>query len=303
MTDSSQARRPTPPTPESLSPDIASPLSPFKGSVPDSPAWFDQAMAQKPERLRVPVRDSEIEVLTWGKVGNPGLLLLHGNGAHAEWWSFIAPFFAADWRVAAMSWSGMGESGWRDLYSAEIFADEIFAACEAAGFDAAGVKPTLVGHSFGGFPCLYVSTRMPDRVRGVVLLDCTVHPPERQWRGPPQSRGVNRIYPDLETALARFRFAPPQGCENLYIADHIARTSLKQVPLEDGSGMGWTWKFDPLMWGRFQMPPLGDLLSQVACPMVLMWGERSNLMNEETLAYMVRELPETVLKSPMVGRP
>ena len=36
------------------------------------------------------------------------LLFLHGNGAHADWWSFIAPFFAAEYRVAALSWSGMG---------------------------------------------------------------------------------------------------------------------------------------------------------------------------------------------------
>jgi hypothetical protein len=33
-------------------------------------------------------------------------LLLHGNGAHADWWSFIAPYLANNFRVAAMSWSG-----------------------------------------------------------------------------------------------------------------------------------------------------------------------------------------------------
>ena len=29
----------------------------------------------------------------------------------------------------------------------------------------------------------------------------------------------NRVYADLPSALARFRFAPPQVCKNLYIAD------------------------------------------------------------------------------------
>ena len=33
----------------------------------------------------------------------------------------------------------------------------------------------------------------------------------------------NRVYPTLEAALARFRFMPPQGCENTYIADFIAQ--------------------------------------------------------------------------------
>ena len=54
--------------------------------------------------------------------GDP-LVFLHGNGAHADWWSFIAPFFAKDWRVAAISWAGMGGSGWREAYSAEVKAD------------------------------------------------------------------------------------------------------------------------------------------------------------------------------------
>ena len=35
----------------------------------------------------------------------------------------------------------------------------------------------------------------------------------------------------LAAALARFRFAPEQPCENLFIADHIARTSLKASPV------------------------------------------------------------------------
>lgn len=84
------------------------PLARFRGETPEAPRWFQQAIAQAPERRRIPVSGAGIELLTWGEIGKPGLLFLHGNGAHADWWSFIAPFFAADWRVAAISWSGMG---------------------------------------------------------------------------------------------------------------------------------------------------------------------------------------------------
>ena len=49
----------------------------------------------------------------------------NGNGAHADWWSFIAPFFAAHYRVAALSWSGMGGSDWREHYTLEAFVDEM----------------------------------------------------------------------------------------------------------------------------------------------------------------------------------
>lgn len=269
-------------------------LAPFHGETPPAPAWFDAALAIAPECSRIPVEGAEIELLTWGEVGKPGLLFLHGNGAHADWWSFIAPFFAQEWRVAAISWSGMGGSDWRPAYSAQLFAAEIFAAVEAAQLEAGGVRPILVGHSFGGFPTLYCGALHADRLRGIVMVDSSIQPPEKRWKGPPvRPDAANRVYATLEEALTRFRLAPPQGCENLYIADYIARHSLKAV---EG---GWTWKFDPAIWQRFSMPDLGLLLPRIACPAALMWGERSNLMPEETLDYMFEQMPKSVLRVPI----
>ncbi len=272
----------------------ASLLAPFHGAPPPAPAWFDAAIAHQPERSTIDVLGTPIELLTWGEVGKPGLLFLHGNGAHADWWSFIAPSFAKDWRIAAISWAGMGSSGWREAYSAETFAAEAFAAVEAAQLEAGGAKPILVGHSFGGFPTLYCAARHPERLRGAILLDTSIQPPEKRWKGPPPRSGFGtKVYPTLEEALARFRLAPPQPCENLYIADHIARRSLKEV---DG---GWTWKFDPAIWQRFSMPDLGQLLTEIACPAALMWGERSGLMHAETLDYMIAQMPDAVLRLPV----
>lgn len=275
------------PTPASL-------LAPFRGHPPPAPAWFTAAIAQEPDRSTIAVEGANIELLTWGEIGKPGLLFLHGNGAHADWWSFIAPFFAKDWRVAAISWSGMGGSDWRQAYSAELFATEIFSAVEAAGLEAGGVKPIVVGHSFGGFPTLYCAARHPERLRGVVLADTSIQPPHKRWKGPPPRSGQgNRVYATIEEALTRFRLAPPQGCENLYIADYIARRSLKEV---EG---GWTWKFDPDLWHNFRMPDLGRLLPDIACPAAMLWGERSGLMGPETLDYMLEQLPEEVLLLPL----
>jgi pimeloyl-ACP methyl ester carboxylesterase len=44
-------------------------------------------------------------------------MLLHGNAAHLGWWSFLAPLLAGQYRVVALSFSGMGASSWRDAYS------------------------------------------------------------------------------------------------------------------------------------------------------------------------------------------
>lgn len=274
---------------------IQSPLAPFKGEKPEAPSWFDKALKREPARSFVEVKGARIETLTWGEVGKPGLVLLHGNRAHADWYSFIAPFFADDYRVVAMSWSGMGGSDWRNSYSIELLSEEVAAVAEAAGMFESKTKPVVVAHSFGGFPALRYSARAGKKVGGLVLVDCPVMSPEmRKARRGPGPGGLeprpNRVYETLPSALARFRFAPPQVCKNLYIADHIARTSLKKAPLEGADqgrdGEGWTWRFDPFQWRDLRMEnPLPDFHA-LQCPVAIVWGAQSMLFDADILAYI-----------------
>ena len=67
---------------------IRSPLAPFAGAKPPAPAWFEAALADAPERRMIMVEGVDIELLTWGEVVKPGLLLLHGNCAHSDWCAF-----------------------------------------------------------------------------------------------------------------------------------------------------------------------------------------------------------------------
>src|SRR5258708_521112 len=153
-----------------LPPEVASPLAPFAGAKPPAPAWFDNALANAPERSFVPVEGASIELLTWGEVGKPGLILVHGNSAHADWWSCIAPFLADHYRVAALSLSGMGDSDWRESYNFGVFAAEIWECAKAAGLYEAPVKPVYIGHSFGGAQVFYSVVKHPERMRGALLL-------------------------------------------------------------------------------------------------------------------------------------
>jgi pimeloyl-ACP methyl ester carboxylesterase len=285
------------PLQEGLPPEIASPLAPFAGAKPAAPAWFDEILTHEPERRMVPVKGADIELLTWGEVGKPGLILVHGNSAHADWWSFIAPFLADTYRVAALSLSGMGGSDWRETYTFETFADEIHACAEAAGLYEAPVKPIYIGHSFGGSQVFYSAAKYPERMRAAVLVDTGFGGPptrqqEEQWRkeaeksggvdrfrGPPANRTrPNRVYATLEEALTRFRFMPPQVPGNLYVADFIARRSLKRAPMADGSGEGWTWKFDPYLWGKLDRDSMASLSPSSTLPMAQIFGDHSAVM-------------------------
>jgi pimeloyl-ACP methyl ester carboxylesterase len=291
--DDDQPRRLAP----GLPPEIASPLAPFAGAHPPTPAWFEAIVAHEPERIRVPVLGAGIELLTWGERGRPGLIFVHGNSAHADWWSFIAPYFADTHRVAALSISGMGGSDWRELYSFEIFATEIHEAAKAAGLYEAPDPPVYIGHSFGGSQVFYSAARHAERMSACILVDTgfggppTPEEAERiaqaeiaagrdpgRWRGPPQRSGPHRVYATLEQALARFRFMPPQVPGNLYIADFIARRSLKRAPLPDGAGEGWTWKFDPALWSKLERSGLTPQQASISMPMVHIYGDRSAII-------------------------
>lgn len=266
-------------------PDIMAPLAPFEGKRPPAPAWFQRAIAREPERSMVEVDGVEVELLTWGEVGKPGLLFLHGNGAHADWWSFIAPWFADDWRIAALSWSGMGGSEWRPTYSRDICADEILAAIKAARLDEGAEKPILVAHSFGGYQAMHFAGPYADHIRGAVIVDSVIHPPEKRWNGPTPRERPNRVYPTLVAALARFRLAPPQPTDHLYILDHIGRRALREV---EG---GWNWKFDPFYWANFERDDLGEVLPRIRAPIALMWGDNSRLVDQEAIDFMSMSLP------------
>jgi pimeloyl-ACP methyl ester carboxylesterase len=269
-------------------PELRAPLAAFAGEPPPAPAWFATALGHAPERALLPTPRGRIETLTWGERGKPGLLLVHGNTAHADWWSFIAPMFAADYRVTAMSLAGMGDSDWRDRYSSADFCADAEAVAQANGLYEGGRKPVYIGHSFGGGQVFYAASRRPEQMHAAIIVDVGFRgPPEdeasktqlQRLDPPPPARGPTRIYPTLAEALARFRLSPAQPAENLYIVDLLARRGLKQVPLDSGGG-GWTWKFDPQMWEKldralmtafFAAPPKIDL------PLAHIYGELSLL--------------------------
>lgn len=267
------------------------PLAHYQGAKPPAPAWFETAIAAPYETQFTTCEGARIHYQRWGDRTKPGLLLVHGNGAHAHWWDFVAPYLADDYHVIAMTFSGMGDSDWRDTYAMDVFAREQLAVCEAAGLFDHPSKPIIVAHSFGGFVTILTGAEYGDRFEGVVIVDSPVNPPDRPRTGPPAGLRGAKVYPTLEAALARFRLAPPQPCENDYIMDYIARLSLKRAPLPEagpnGEAEGWAWKFDPSIWQRFQVSrPPQELLKETRCRIALFRGDKSSLWDDDVGDYM-----------------
>jgi pimeloyl-ACP methyl ester carboxylesterase len=248
----------------------------------DCPGWFRWAMDQPRRERRVDSDGCEINYLLWD--GPPeaerrgGLLFLHGGGGHGHWWSFLAPYFTDHYRVAAPDLSGMGDSGRRPEYSAEIRAAELARVIEDAEL---GPEVTIIGHSFGGLTATRYAQMHGEDLAGLIIADSPIRAPETQAARKPRRMGNKRYYPDFATALARFRLMPEQDCENAFLVEHIGRRSLMR---EDA---GWTWKFDGnAMHNRRFSEPYHDYLAQVKCRTALVYGEKSALLTPATADYM-----------------
>lgn len=246
-----------------------------------APDWFRWALSQPHTSHQVAVEGCPINYLLWpgqtAQANSRGILLVHGGGAHANWWTFIAPYFTRDFRVAAIDLSGMGDSGRRETYSSGLRAREMAGVIAHAGL---GVRPFVVGHSFGGFMTMKFASSNGPELGGAVIVDSPIRAPDVESL-PPPPMGNKRVYPTFEEALARFRLMPAQPCENDYIVEFIARHSLKPV---DG---GWSWKFDPdAMGSRRFGEPFREYLQAVRCRSALVFGEKSKLVSRATATYM-----------------
>lgn len=247
-----------------------------------APDWYHANMADAGEVRFAEVDGCAVHYLYWpAKHADAGnLLLVHGGGGHAHWWSFIAPFFAAaGYNTAAISLSGMGDSGRREVYGADVRVGDMHGVI-ADAFD--GGTTFICGHSFGGFMTSRFGQLHGDEVGGIIIADSPFRPPHMrevdQKRRP--RMGNKRYYETFDEAWRRFRLMPVQPCENDYLVEHIGRHSLKREP------EGWCWKWDGgAMNNRRFGEPFHDYLAAATCRKAYLFGEKSFFNEPDTLAY------------------
>jgi pimeloyl-ACP methyl ester carboxylesterase len=228
----------------------------------DGPAWFTEALATQARDGTTGVDGVRIAYRAWGSSGPDGLVLVHGGAAHSRWWDHIAPLLARGRPVVAVDLSGHGDSDRREKYTLDHWAHEVVAVAAEAGLTDA---PVVVGHSMGGAVALRAAGLYGAELAGIVVIDTPVHDLSPEDRAAMDARafGPLRVYPSREAAIARFRPIPDQPILP-YVRAHVAATSIHAVP------GGWTWKFDPRIFGRAQTT---ELLHQLACRVALFHAE------------------------------
>jgi pimeloyl-ACP methyl ester carboxylesterase len=258
---------------------------PYLAIREESPDWFKASINHPISSHYIDVHNCLIHYLIWESKSSPvdkikpGLLLIHGGGAHANWWRFIAPSFLETHKVAAIDLSGMGDSGTREEYTAEHRSKEISAVLKDANL---GANPIIIGHSFGGLMTMRFAAYHGEEVAGVVIVDSPVLPEsEKSSAAPRRALSMSRHYPTFEIGLERFRLLPAQECKNQFIVEFIARHSLRETT------SGWTWKFDVAAMGSKRWAePFAEHLHNMNCRSALIVAENSAIVSKVTAQYM-----------------
>lgn len=124
--------------------------------------------------MELQINGTKLQVHEAGQ-GDPAILMLHCWGGDR---SFLTPqieAFSNRHRVVTPDLRGHGKSDRPEgPYTIPTFAQDALAICEQLKLD----RPVIIGHSMGGNIAMEMAGLAPDRVRGVVLLDSVVVPPE-----------------------------------------------------------------------------------------------------------------------------
>lgn len=275
------------------------------------PEWFVQNIKAPCSSHYVDVQNCSVHYLRWEAQPittasrGAGIIFVHGNGAHAHWWSFLAPFFTRENACIAVSNSGNGESGWRDEYTIEIWAEEVLAAAKDAGMlDETHMRcrPVVVAHSMGVIIAMLLAKRFGSSLSGLVLLDEMPRPPfyfealkASGWRAPTVGgREQHVVRPHTVKPRDRFVLMPPQPERNRYILDFIADHSVKE------EGDGWVWSFDPQKLSKlprdehfpvfFTKSLSVEAVRALAVKTTFIVGERSAICSKDLVEWARHEL-------------
>jgi len=224
-----------------------------------------------------------LHALCWGDPVGVPLVLLHGGGANAHWWDHLARPLAGQFHVVAPDFRGHGKSDHPEDRTVGAFNDDLEAILEGLGRS----DVILVGHSMGGHVALDHASRHPE-TRGLVLLDIVGGARTRTRRMARLALSLRRNYSSREEAIARYRFLPPAPLASEELRNAIATASIREEP-----GGRFGFNFDP-RWFTVRSRPRPPL-SSVACPVLLVRGESSEMLLREPAETMIKEFPNARL--------
>lgn len=226
------------------------------------------------------VNGVRLHLLDWGGDGRTPLLLLHGLSGHAHAWDTLSIALQPHFHVYALDQRGHGDSDPADTYDAVAAFDDISGVVEQLGL----TSFVLVGLSMGGRNAMYFTSRRPDLVRKLVVIDIGPEISRRAAEppvGPPEPESWDSIE---QAAQHLYRASPYPG---IHYYRWVVSHSLRQRP--DGS-LVWAWH--PSIKERRSQPDIDwwAVWRAITPPTLVLRGAESHVLDRDVAERMAREL-------------
>jgi pimeloyl-ACP methyl ester carboxylesterase len=175
--------------------------------------------------------------------GEPAVVLVHGWAFDRHVWDGQVKALSAKHRVVALDLAGHGESGGsRAAWTMAAFGEDVKAVVEAVG----AKQVVLVGHSMGGPVVLEAARRMPERVKGIVLVDTLLNVEERTPAAEVEAF-ARQLEADYKTVVAQmsgnYLFAPATPAA---VRERVLRQALALPAGVSVAMLRQVWAYDPL---------------------------------------------------------
>lgn len=232
-----------------------------------------------------------LHVQDYGASGKPPMLCVHGGGANAHWYDFVAQGFNADYHVRAVDLRGHGDSEWDNSnppnYDYTRHAADIHELTEELDLH----DFVLIGHSMGGMVSSVYAATYPGRAKALIVVDSNlVMSPERIASFQAVADRPAREYASQEEFIANYRVRPGGSTAPPEALRHIAQHSGRRF--DDGL---WRHKVDRRVYANRELVDSFALWNRIRIPSLLMKAGRSIRMTPEAIAEVKSRAPQATM--------
>lgn len=235
-----------------------------------------------------------VSALVWGHTG-PDVVFVHGGAQNAHTWDTVA--LALGRPAVAIDLPGHGLSDWRHdgAYSPRNLADDVAVVVAELAPEAA----LVVGMSLGGLTTMELAAHHGSLVRSLMMIDITPGVNRAKTKAVTDFVDGPQSFPSFDALLQRTQEHNPTRTES-----SLRRGILHNATqLPDGS---WQWRYDRGSHVRSnddagsagdatapaaELSPLWDDFASIACPITLVRGSLSPVVDDDDVAEARRRQP------------
>lgn len=226
--------------------------------------------------MKILVKDIEINYEQTGS--GPDVLLLHGWGSSSDVYKGIMELMQSSFRLTAPDFPGCGKSGTLpNVWTIDDYAEFVLEFIEKTGLQ----NPILVGHSHGGRTVLKLAGDKKLNPPKIILLDAAGLIPKKSVKRKIRDAGFSVVKKSLTLPLInKFSGGLLEKARNRYGSADYRNAATKELR-------------STLV--NLVNTDLRDILPNIKCPTLLIWGENDTATPLSDAKIMEKLIPDAGL--------